>query len=208
MNTKETSDYMNNTCITLFQGYSSVSFFKQLSWTLSNPLKISLHCSFTLSKIPAPDYGSFLTLRLFPLKNISQTNLKKNHPSRNPGTSSTLCRSLFSPLYRQKKNQTKALPTLLTPDFSATFQLLGPSLPQKKAPLSPAAPHSLATACSFSLESHCHVSTSRWSSKPLTWFLTNQPCMDTWLLEIVTLGKIGLHKNEPQMGVYKYAPLR
>ena len=81
MNTKETSDYMNNTCITLFQGYSSVSFFKQLSWTLSNQLKISLHCSFTLSKIPAPDYGSFLTLRLFPLKNISQTILKNYPPA-------------------------------------------------------------------------------------------------------------------------------
>ena len=77
MNTKEFSAYRNNTCITLFQGYSSMSFLEQLSWTLSNQLKISLHCSFTLSKISAPDYGSFLTLRLFPLKNLS--NQPENH---------------------------------------------------------------------------------------------------------------------------------
>ena len=65
MNTKETSDYMNNTCITLFQGYSSVSFFKQLLWTLSKQLKISFFCSLTFSKISTPDYGSFLTLKTF-----------------------------------------------------------------------------------------------------------------------------------------------
>ena len=65
MNTKESSYYKNNTCITLFQGYSSVSFFKQLSWTLSKQLKISFLCSFTFLKISAPDYGSFLNLKTF-----------------------------------------------------------------------------------------------------------------------------------------------
>ena len=71
-----------------------------------------------------------------------------------------------------------------------------------KSTLVPAASRSLATAYSFSLESYCHVLTSHWSSKPLAWFLTNQPWMDTWPLEIVILGKIELHKNEPQIGVY------
>lgn len=60
----------------------------------------------------------------------------------------------------------------------------------------------LLSACKDLLEcsSTCHPSIG--TPKAPIWFLNNQPCMDTWLLEIVTLGKIGLHKNEPQMGVY------
>ena len=114
--------------------------------------------------------------------------------SKSPNKSSpwfSLLKSTFLPQIRSSSNR-KRHPSLL--------QLL----------------HSLATACNFSLESHCHVSTSHWSSKPLTWFLTNQPCMDTWLLEIVTLGKIKLQKMSPKWGstsgllsklMFKIAPL-
>ena len=48
--------------------------------------------------------------------------------------------------------------------------------------------------------SPCHVSNSHSLLNSTIWFYDHQPRDDTWLLEIVTLGKIGLHKKRAPNG--------
>ena len=133
MNTKESSDYKNNTCITLFQGYSYVSFFKQLSWTLSKQLKISFLCSFTFLKISAPDYGSFLNLKTF--------SSHKNNPQQDlPPASSFISSPQTCP--SSPMNTLKNILVLQQPPkchflFALGFSLLSSKL-SKNSPLSPA----------------------------------------------------------------------
>ena len=207
MNTKETSDYMNNTCITLFQGYSSVSFFKQLLWTLSKQLKISFFCSLTFSKISTPDYGSFLTLKTFSSHQkwllLPKTPKQKLSPySDFPDASlkQPLCPYLFSlpdlPLQQSLQQQPPPCTTTLQPKLFFFPQKYLPKA-RKSTLLSP--------ACSWpSLHNRKHAPSSRifliFTGVALLFVLQIHYLIPLIANPKVTRGQISCSKTSPTWG--------